>query len=349
MKKKIVTILTALLLLMVPVIPAMAVEELPSGTSNIDANFFAIDGGMISTQSNGKPKLLVFFKVGCGNCINTLSTISKSDWLKNGEVEVCAIECEFQTDDVIRNFRDTYCSEAGGMIQFGKCHYGDADAYLQKTGAPASSFSATPLVAMIDVNNNLCYVHQGNLPADDIEDYIPTLQASSGSNSGSGSGSGSGDSQKPGSSTDSKKDKKDKKSTDSKPGCDHVAEYFTINDATSSDDALSAYQCIKCGAVLRYEAVPNSAYATFLADTANAILNAGQGEVTINTDIWTCFNRAVFDAIKSRPDVAVTVNYSYKGEPYVLHIPAGTNVDSLMDENGFGGFMYIQHVINTSK
>ena len=40
MKKKIVTILTALLLLMVPVIPAKAVEELPSGTSNIDANFF---------------------------------------------------------------------------------------------------------------------------------------------------------------------------------------------------------------------------------------------------------------------------------------------------------------------
>ena len=38
MKKKIVTILTALLLLMVPVIPAKAVEELPSGTSNIDAN-----------------------------------------------------------------------------------------------------------------------------------------------------------------------------------------------------------------------------------------------------------------------------------------------------------------------
>ena len=61
MKKKIVTILTALLLLMVPVIPAMAVEELPAGTSNIDANFFAIDGGMISTQSNGKPKLLIFF------------------------------------------------------------------------------------------------------------------------------------------------------------------------------------------------------------------------------------------------------------------------------------------------
>lgn len=349
MKKKIVTILTALLLLMVPVIPAMAVEELPSGTSNIDANFFAIDGGMISTQSNGKPKLLVFFKVGCGNCINTLSTISKSDWLKNGDVEVCAIECQNAMPDAIQTFRDTHCSEAGGMIQFGKCDFDEADAYLQKTGAPAGSFSATPLVAMIDVNNNLCYVHQGNLPADDIEDYIPTLQASSGSNSGSGSGSGSGDSQKPGSSTDSKKDKKDKKSTDSKPGCDHVAEYFTINDATSSDDALSAYQCIKCGAVLRYEAVPNSAYATFLADTANAILNAGQGEVTINTDIWTCFNRAVFDAIKSRPDVAVTVNYSYKGEPYVLHIPAGTNVDSLMDENGFGGFMYIQHVINTSK
>lgn len=122
-----------------------------------------------------------------------------------------------------------------------------------------------------------------------------------------------------------------------------------VNNATSSEDAVSAYQCVKCGEILRYEAVPNSAYAAFLANTANSILRAQQGEVTINTNLWTSFNRSVFEAIKNRPEVSVTVNYYYKGEPYVLHIPAGINVDSLMDENGFGGFMYIQHVINTTN
>lgn len=346
MKKKIVTILTALLLMIVPVIPAMAADQLPSGTENLDFSFTTIDGEQLSSQANGKPKLLVFFKVNCPNCQNTLRNISNSDLIDNNDVYAFACSTlgdpDAKTDDAsILSFKTSYCSSAGDKIKFAQGDYISlASQYNQATGAPANALMSTPVIAMVDTENNLCFVTQGLLSADDIKDYIPTLQASS----------GSGDSQKPGSSTDSKKDnKKDKKSTDSKPGCDHVAEYFTINDATSSDDALSAYQCIKCGAVLRYEAVPNSAYATFLADTANAILNAGQGEVTINTDIWTCFNRAVFDAIKSRPDVAVTVNYSYKGEPYVLHIPAGTNVDSLMDENGFGGFMYIQHVINTSK
>ena len=59
------------------------------------------------------------------------------------------------------------------------------------------------------------------------------------------------------------------------------------------------------------------------------------------------FDRTVFEAIKSRPDVAVTVNYSYEGQKYVLQIPAGVNVDTLMDENGFGGFRYIDKVLNT--
>lgn len=44
-------------------------------------------------------------------------------------------------------------------------------------------------------------------------------------------------------------------------------------------------------------------------------------------------------------DVTVIVNYTFEGNPYVLTIPAGTNVDLLMDENGFGGFRYIENVL----
>ena len=88
-----------------------------------------------------------------------------------------------------------------------------------------------------------------------------------------------------------------------------------------------------------------SAYAAFLKETADAILNAKQSEVVINTKLWTSFNKTVFEAMKSRPDVAVTVNYTFEGNPYVLTIPAGTNVDLLMDENGFGGFRYIENVL----
>ncbi|MDE7014251.1 MAG: hypothetical protein K2P19_06195, partial [Kineothrix sp.] len=78
-----------------------------------------------------------------------------------------------------------------------------------------------------------------------------------------------------------------------------------------------------------------------------AILNAEQnGEAVVNTKIWTSFNKAVFEAMKSRPDVKVTVNYVYQGNPYVLNIPAKVNVDSLMDENGFGGFRFMEQVLS---
>ena len=58
----------------------------------------------------------------------------------------------------------------------------------------------------------------------------------------------------------------------------------------------------------------------------------------------------MFEAIKNRPDVAVEINYQYQGEMQVLIIPAGTDVELLMDENGFGGFRYMNEKLpeNTS-
>ncbi len=357
MKKKVLSTLAAFLLVMSMAITANAAEALPEGTANLDYNFIGLDGESLSSQAESRPKVLIFFKDGCLNCINTLSSISKSEWLKNGEVDVYAIECQNATEDAVRKFKDDYCSEAGDIIKFGRGSYGQADNYNQATGAGPDLFKTTPLIAMIDANNNLCFVMQGQLLADEFEaNYLPSLKSSTDAGNDD---SGTDDSQQPGNSSGSssqtkpenKKDKDKSKSTRDKrsSSCNHVGEYVTVNDATSSSDALSAYQCTKCGEVLRYEAVPNSAYATFLADAANTILHAQQSEVTINTTIWTSFNRAVFEALRSRADVAVTVNYSYKGKPYVLHIPAGADVDSLMDENGFAGFMYIEKVLNSGQ
>lgn len=132
-----------------------------------------------------------------------------------------------------------------------------------------------------------------------------------------------------------------------KVACNHVWEKVSVNNATATNDAVSAQQCIKCGAINRYEMIPNSAYASFLEETANTILNAKQEEVVINTQIWTSFNRTVFHAIQSRPDVSVNVNYFYKGKQYALRIPAGVDVSLLMDANGYGGFRYIDQVLNT--
>lgn len=210
MKKKIISMLTALLLLiMIPVIPAAAAEKLPTGTANLDYAFTTLDGGQASSQANGKPKLLVFFKTGCSNCQLTLKSISESAWLQNGEADVYALACgnpansadpSAQTDDTsISNFKTNYCSSAGDMLKFATGdHIDQAFIYFRKTGNSSSSLT-TPLIAMIDADNNLCYISEGNLSADKIaSDYLPALQSTS--------NSGTNDSQNSGSSSSSKKE-----------------------------------------------------------------------------------------------------------------------------------------------
>lgn len=132
--------------------------------------------------------------------------------------------------------------------------------------------------------------------------------------------------------------------------CSHIYEYFPVRQATPLRDAVQALQCTKCGMVIDYVDVPNSAYAAFLQETADMIQNAQQKEVTICTDRWLSFDRRVFEAIESRPDVAVIINYQYQGNAHSLIIPAGTDVNLLMDENGFGGFRSVNDKLlqNTS-
>lgn len=129
--------------------------------------------------------------------------------------------------------------------------------------------------------------------------------------------------------------------------CSHnVCDYFLTRYATPEKDAIQAYQCINCGAVLEYTEVPNSAYAAFLKEAKERIQNASpEEEVMISTDRWMSFNRSVFEAMKLRPDITVKVNYLYQGAECLLIIPAETDMELLMDENGFAGFRCIEEML----
>lgn len=128
--------------------------------------------------------------------------------------------------------------------------------------------------------------------------------------------------------------------------CNHHMDYFLVKEATPTSDGILAYQCSLCGEVFNYVEVSNSAYAAFLKEAAALILNTGNCEVNISTDRWMSFDKNVFEAIKCRPDVTVIVDYQYRGERYQVTIPAGTDVDKLMDENGFCGFRYMEENLN---
>ncbi|MDD5940648.1 MAG: InlB B-repeat-containing protein [Lachnospiraceae bacterium] len=121
----------------------------------------------------------------------------------------------------------------------------------------------------------------------------------------------------------------------------HTYQWVLYEPATDQQDALMAYRCTECGNILSWQRVPNSAYYQFNADSANKISKAPQnGTVTISTDKWVSFaKRLVLPALQNRPDVTVIVKYVWKGTNYKLVIPAGTDLSSFFDENGYCGFM----------
>lgn len=176
------------------------------------------------------------------------------------------------------------------------------------------------------------------------ENYEVTLHPEGGGGqSGENGGAGSGNAGK------RKADSLAEEETEEN-SCSHQysLQYDISREATPDADALLAGKCVNCGEILSYEEVPNSAYVAFLQESADAIRNAALGEqVAICTDRWISFDRRVAEALADRPDVSVKLAYRYKGEAYILEIPAGEDWISLLDENGFCGFRYLDQLFGT--
>lgn len=100
-----------------------------------------------------------------------------------------------------------------------------------------------------------------------------------------------------------------------------------------------AYECTNCGRVTDYMKEPNSAFAQFNKESITSIETAQKNAaVTLDTDIWNSFQGSVLSALSSRPDITLVIKYRYEGKRYTVTIPAGSDVLSLIDENGYCGF-----------
>lgn len=126
--------------------------------------------------------------------------------------------------------------------------------------------------------------------------------------------------------------------------CEHVYEYVMEKEPKENEDGILAKKCEKCGMIAEYR--PVSAIMAFLKNAEKSVKNAAQGAVvTVETDRWLCFDRAVMEAIASRPDVTVTVNYRYQHKDYTVTIPTGYDVIGLLNEEGFCGFRYLDLIL----
>lgn len=138
------------------------------------------------------------------------------------------------------------------------------------------------------------------------------------------------------------KSKKDKTIAAVVPACNHNFRWEKTQEATETEDALLCRVCSNCGAVSDYMKAPNTAYNAFIEETVKRIEEApAQGEASVETKLWISFDRRVMDALQTRQDVSLTVEYLYQGEEYRFTIPAGSDTQALLDENGYSGFLYL--------
>ncbi len=141
--------------------------------------------------------------------------------------------------------------------------------------------------------------------------------------------------------------------TEKKTEHNHTTHSYTWQDvrpATEDDDGEMVYKC-ECGEVL-YR-VPTSAFYVFNKNAQDKIKNAKQGAtVKIETSRWISFHKMVMQALADRPDVSLEVSFldgEYKGNRLSFTIPAGTDTLSLLDENGFSGFLYLAGKFGTAN
>ena len=77
----------------------------------------------------------------------------------------------------------------------------------------------------------------------------------------------------------------------------------------------------------------------------NAVKNAPQGGIVrLETAQVSVFDKMMFEALASRPDVTLELSFPYAGENYETVVPAGADVMSVLDENGYCGFLKVLSV-----
>lgn len=130
----------------------------------------------------------------------------------------------------------------------------------------------------------------------------------------------------------------------------HSYSWEDVRPATEDENGEMVYRC-SCGEVL-YR-VPTSAYYVFNKNAQDKIKNAKQGAtVKIETSRWISFHKMVLQALADRPDVSLEVSFldgEYKGNRVSFTIPAGTDTLSLLDENGFSGFLFLAGKFGTAN
>ena len=95
-------------------------------------------------------------------------------------------------------------------------------------------------------------------------------------------------------------------------------------------DGLEEYRC-SCGLVEQSQVIPGSQF--YVKNMFGNIKDASaNGTVEYDAGSWHTISDYVLKKMAERPDVAVTVRFTYKGKNYQIIFPAGTDYTAVLND-----------------
>ena len=89
----------------------------------------------------------------------------------------------------------------------------------------------------------------------------------------------------------------------------------------------------------------NSGYVEFQKAVRSQIKNAAPGAVLeVDGKNWMSFDRSTMEELSKRKDLTVVVRFRYLGKRWRVVVPAGYAVQTLLNQEGYTGFLYLSAV-----
>lgn len=120
----------------------------------------------------------------------------------------------------------------------------------------------------------------------------------------------------------------------------HNFVWVTVKDPTVTEDGEEDYLC-SCGEIQTRIVIPANMY--YVKELNRQIMEAPEnGEVTFEAGWNSDISDYVIKKLIGRPDVTVTINFTYEKKAYSLVLPAGTDYAALLEDEfqiyGYFGF-----------
>ena len=167
--KKFLAGLLLFVLTLTAALPVSAEESSESLMENLHYTMPTMDGGTVSTAAEGKPKVLIFHKLGCYNCQIVLGLL-QDEKLDFSSVDVIAAEISEASMEEMEEFYSIYGTE---QITYGYNANSIMWSYLRRIGIGTGGVT-TPVIIFIDGNDNVVHYTTGmnREIVSDIQTYL---------------------------------------------------------------------------------------------------------------------------------------------------------------------------------